>query len=148
MIRAIFKNYISENEGASAVEFALLAPFFIIVLVATFDFGVYIQERMKIQSTAHTVAEYISVSQSEEGAQTVANEAYSGRNESIDVDTSFSCECGDGVVAECPIVCEEEDDFQRRFVTVSVSGQFDALFPYPGVPETINMSTAVRMRVD
>lgn len=78
----------------------------------------------------------------------MASESYSGRNETLSMNTEFTCECSDGVAAECPIACEDEDDFQRRFVTVTMSGQFDAMFPYPGVTSEINMSSSVRMRVD
>lgn len=144
----LIKRYTSNQDGASAVEFALLAPFLIVMLVGTYDFGIFIKEKMQLQNTAQVVAQYIAKAQDDSNAQVIADEVYSGSNDDLDLNTEFFCECSDGIAAECPIVCNDEDDFQRRFVTVSVSGNFEAVFPYPGIPDEINMESSVRVRVD
>lgn len=141
------KSYKTNNEATSAVEFALIAPVILILLIGTMEFGMYIHEKMLLQNTASTVANYIYEMQDDENALEVANETYTGRDASLTLTTEFSCQCSDGIAAECPIDCGESD-VERRFVSVSLSGAFTPIFPYPGLPENIAMNTNVRIRVD
>jgi len=141
------KTYIHNQSGASAVEFALLSPLLIFMFVGTIDFGLFIMERMHIQNTAHAVADYVAQVQDDANVQVVAEEAYDRDFSDIVIISEFECECSDGVVDACPITCSS-DDYQRRFVRVSASGSFAPLFPYPGIPNNVDLQTTVRMRVD
>lgn len=140
------KKYIQNTDGIAAIEFALVAPILIFLIVATVDIGSYVMEDMKLQNTAHATAEYVAMVQSDSNAQTVAAESYRGNPEEITVSSSFSCECADGTPQACPLECGA-DDYQRRFVTVSVDAAFTPLFPYPGTND-VNLQGLARMRVD
>lgn len=143
----IFKTYNMDESGAGAVEFALLAPVLILLLVGTVDIGFYVLDRMMVQNTAHAAAEYVTLAQSDDNVQTVAAEAYGRDISNLVVQSRFNCECADGVAQACPLDCGA-DDVARRFVTVNVSGDFSTLFPYPAVPDPVTLQGFARMRVD
>lgn len=140
------KAYLSECTGVSATEFALIAPIFSLLLLGTADMGLFLLEQMRLQNAAHSAAEYVSVSLSDENASTVADEVYNGRGD-VAVEIAFSCECVDGVATTCPVSCGE-GDYQRRFISVTVTSSYSSLFPYPGLPESLDLSGFARMRVD
>lgn len=145
-MKGFFKKYIHDCGGVAATEFALIAPIFAMLLVGTADMGMYILENMRLQNAAHAAASYVAQAQSEENAATVAAEIYNGRGQ-IDVDTELACECADGVPLVCPASCGA-DDYQRRFINITINGTFNSLFPYPGLPEEMSLAGYARMRVD
>ena len=143
----IIEQYLKNELGASAVEFALFAPLLLVMLFGTVDFGFFTLERMRIQNVAQAAASYVSQVQSDADIQTIAQESYTGDYDDISLTSQFVCTCSDGTAQECPVVCDE-DDYQRRFVSVSVSGNFSPILPYPGLAESLNLQSTVRMRVD
>ena len=147
MMRKFIQKYITRNDGASAIEFALLAPLLVFMLVATLDFGIFIKQKMMLQSMVSTTADYAMRTQSDDGLETVAEHAYSGNFEKITLSLDFECECSDGVAQVCPSACGL-NDYQRRFIRVEAEGIFEPIFPYPGIPENINIQSSARMRID
>lgn len=141
------KSLIKSEDGVSGIEFALVGPFLMLLLVGALDFGLYMTEKMQVHSATYTAAEYISNVQDDTNVQTVAIESYVGRSDNIVFASEFTCECSDGIVAACPLDCGE-DDYSRRFTTVSASAVFNPLFPYPVIGQSLNMQSNVRMRVD
>lgn len=146
-LRQIFKHYWRDESGASAVEFIMMAPIFIVLLVGTVDFGFFMTEKMRLQTVAQVTADYVSQTQVDDNAQVVAAESYDGDFEDVTLTSNFTCECSDGTAQECPVSCGD-DDYQRRFVDVSASAVFEPIFPYPGLPDNVTLQSTVRMRVD
>lgn len=143
----MFKKYLRNESGASAVEFALISPILIFMLIGTVDFGFFITERMQLQNTAHAAADYVAQVQDDANVQIVAEESYGAGFEDITLTSEFLCECSDGVEAACPVSCGD-DDYQRRFISIAASGTFEPIFPYPGLPTDMPLQSTVRMRVD
>ncbi|MCK5284107.1 MAG: pilus assembly protein [Alphaproteobacteria bacterium] len=141
------KKYFKSEYGASAVEFALIAPILILMLIGTVDFGMFIMERMQLQNTAHTVANFVAQTQDDRNIQTIAAESYGANFADITLVSNFTCECSDSTAQTCPVDCGD-DDYQRRFINVTASGNFSALFPYPFLPDSMELQSSVRMRVD
>lgn len=140
----ILKN---DDSGASAIEFALLAPIFILLIVGTVDMGFFVLEKMKLHNVVQTTAVYAAKAGNTDNVQTVAQETYEGDFEKLTINSTIECECSDGVVAECPISCDS-DDYQRRYVLINGTGNFTTLFPYPGFADSISISTQARVRSD
>jgi len=146
-MKRILQTYGSLTHGVAAVEFALLAPLLIVLIIGTIDFAMFIQERMRIHNVANASAEYVVQVQDDANLLVVAEEAYQGNFIDLELASSFECECSDGAVYACPVSCSS-GDYQRRFVVFDVSGQFEAMFPYPGLPQSVSIETSVRRRVD
>ncbi len=141
------RQYKSQESGASAVEFAFISPLFILMIIATLDLGLFILEKSQIQNLASTVAHYSAERQNTENVDIVAQESYQGDMDNITMETAFQCECADGTVSQCPVDCGD-DDYQRRFISVSVNGQFEPLFPYPLIDSPMSLQSSMRVRVD
>lgn len=141
------KRYLQNRSGASAVEFAFIAPILFTLLVGTIDFGMYAFQKMQIQNTAHSVAEYVMQTQSIDNVETVAQEVYDGNYNAITVASEFVCACSDGVAQECPLNCGSNDT-QRRYVNVDISGDFTPIIPYQGISTQMTIESSVRLRVD
>ena len=57
-MRAI-NSYINNQEGVAATEFALLAPILMILMLGIFDYGMFMNAQMKLESTARAAAQYV-----------------------------------------------------------------------------------------
>lgn len=144
-----FKKFWQERIAASAVEFALLAPIFVTLLLGTADIGLYITNNITVRNIAGSVAEYVASSQDDANIETVAMEMYGGDFEDVTLSSEFECECEDGVIQACPLSCEGDGDYQRRFVNVTASSSYESIFLYPILnADGMQQQTSVRMRVD
>lgn len=156
----MFKSYVRKEQGVAAVEFALVAPMLLLLLMGIYDFGMFVNQKMLLESTARAAAEYINQGGEEDNLQTdIVNmmnlEANGASEESLALETEFICECTGGEVLECDdeeASCtaddEDTDTYIRRYVVVNVNMTFDTLFPYPGLPESIPLSGSVRMQIE
>lgn len=56
----MLKRYFKDNKGVTAIEFAFIAPIFLIMLLAGFEAGRYVMLINKVQSTAFTLANIVA----------------------------------------------------------------------------------------
>lgn len=140
--------YFGDEQGASAVEFALIAPVIIMLFVVTIDLGFLMRDKMQLQNAVFSIADYVAQAQSADNLNQVAAEVYNDDAGNVDFSAEFTCACSDGIVVSCPVTCIGDGDYQRRYVTVSGEGTFDTLFPYPGTFDSMDFSSSARVRVD
>ena len=142
------KIFLSENSGASAVEFALISPILIMLIIGTVDIGLLINDRIEMQNISNSVAEYVAKTQDDSDIEIIAAEMHGSDYEGVTLTSQFECECLDAVVQICPVVCAD-DDYQRRYISVSASRPFDPIFLYPTMYTGGKvLDSTVRMRVD
>ncbi|RCS23047.1 pilus assembly protein [Phyllobacterium salinisoli] len=55
---------VSENKGASAIEFAVIAPVFALILAGSLDLGMAVYSRFQLDSTVSSAASYALVNSS------------------------------------------------------------------------------------
>lgn len=142
-----FMHYIKNSHGASATEFSLLAPVLVLLLVGTIDFGLFIKQELQLQKMVSETASYAARIQGDSNLDAVAEGAYEGDFSKVTLDTILECSCSDGAAQTCPADCAD-DDFERRYVSISASGTYQPLFPYPGLPENMVLQSTARMRID
>ncbi len=149
---------VADEDGASAVEFALLAPILVLACMATIDVGLAISQRMHIDQslragaaaamldpdglTADDVKEYVEGSAS--GGFTIASEAGEGEidtssNTDLSVDVEKLIACPESVSAKVPfgsvLICA---DNAEPYVYFRLTGEtkYDAMllpqFPLEG----------------
>lgn len=148
-------NFIKDSSGIAAVEFALIAPILLTLLIGTIDIGMYLNDKMKLEAVARASAEYLIVSRDEDTVvENVVAPYYDGQGDpnweaSLTVTSEFVCECEGGVAVECTLgVCEDAGDYKRRFYDVSINKTHDTLFVYPGFAATIELEGTARMQLD
>jgi Flp pilus assembly protein TadG len=142
------RTLIRNEQGAAAVEFALLAPVLISLTLALADFGLALRERVQLVGAANAGIHYAARNPDNTGgvgaAVTAATAIPSAR---LSVSTTTSCECADGSAAACVGgTCPAGG--VRTYVTVSVSETFPLLFDYPGLGASLSLSARAVQRIE
>jgi Flp pilus assembly protein TadG len=127
----------ARHRGQGLVEFALLAPLMIFMLLITVDFARAYSAHIQISNAARAGAVYGSRSSS------LAHDSTEVRNAALaDSPTIYG---------SAPIVTSNvgEDPLDATYeqITVTVDYNFSTLFDYPGIPANIAISRTVSMRV-
>jgi len=148
---------VRDVSGVAAVEFALIAPMLILLLIGMIDYGVYMNSTMKIENVARAAAEYLY-----EGGSTanLATDVFLPSNlglteatidESLSYSAVYSCECVDGDAVDCDGDCgdeEDDDSYMRRYLEVRLNMDHEPLLYYPGLGRTVTLGGFVRLQVE
>lgn len=117
-LRALPRRWVRSNDGAAAVEFALIAPLLVFSLLATVDLGLGVGERMALEHVLRTGA-HVALQDPGEAAVTAAMQTTGAPNFPIDdgvtvpapgalaVSTNKFCACPDapGTAVACMTIC-------------------------------------------
>ncbi len=158
MMKHILKYY-REIGGVAAMEFALVSPVLVVLLVGTLDAGVYINDKMKVESAARSSVEYVLSSGDESHLMEDIMSLYfqpQDETESEDmswqsdvtVETGSVCECADGAEVACSASCPDPGDYRRRYIEAFVTKNHDTIFPYPGLPSSLVINGYARIQKD
>lgn len=125
-----------------AVEFALVAPIFVLLIVGIVDYGVAARDRSALDAAARTglqvlLADSENVVGAEDAAAAVAPDA--------SVDAQVSCVCVDGAIVDCDAgTCAS--GAPKRFITVTVTQDHPLMFPWPGFDDPMELSAVATAR--
>jgi Flp pilus assembly protein TadG len=139
-----------DENGASLVELAFVLPLFPLLLFGAIDFGRAFYLSVEIVGAAQAAAAYGSQNPTD-----TAGMQYAAQDDAPDVPNlsagtpTYGCECSDGTnyVASCapaPPSCPSNNEVQR--VNVRVTGTYSPLFPWPGLPSSMSLSSSASMR--
>lgn len=121
--------------GQGLVELALVMPILVLFLLIAADFGRAYSANIAISSAAREGASFGSRSNSNASDAASVREAALAQNPTIwgvaPVVTSFV----------------DEDEFGFDYVEVTVDYEFDVIFSFPPIPDSVDMSQTVRMRI-
>ena len=126
------------DRGQSVVELALLAPFLIILMLGVIDFGRVYFAYVSVTNGARNGAHYAS-----ESATAAADT--SGVTSAAVADTSdlLNTSPSNPTVT----VTTGNDSQGRLFADVTMAYTFSTIFPWPGLPSSIDVERTVRARV-
>lgn len=149
------KKFISGEGGVAAVEFALVAPVLLFLLVGTFDYGMLVFERMRMENLAHSATDYMVAGGNEADLADDLFANYFPDDEaeetisSIAIEAERFCECEDGSAISCETdICPGgEDDYKRQFQTVDVTRTYELLFSYPGLTREQVLTGRARIQI-
>lgn len=142
--------------GSVAIELALLAPVLAALLIGSVDFGTYIYKKMQLQSASRAGAQFAI--QSDGNAEDTAgiNSAVLASADDLEAGLTITsttyCSCADGtettvsVTTGCGGTCAG-GDAPALSVRVTVSNTFTPIFPYPGLPDSIDLQGETSLRV-
>jgi Flp pilus assembly protein TadG len=148
------------QSGQSLIEFAVLLPFLLLLLIGGIEIGRYAYLGILVGNAAHAGAFYgsqtLSQSVDTAGIITAADNDFLNNGQLVNtltVTSSVACGC-DNLGTITPATCSGTTTAGtctagHWVVTVSVqaSGTFKALFNYPGIPATIAVTRTSTMRV-
>ena len=149
-----WRNRLLRSEsGSSIIEAAVLTPVLLLLLLGAADFGhgYYVAE--EVAAAAHSGAAYAiqnpgRLSSDSAGIKTAAkNDAANVTNLTVST-PDWGCECSDGSsysasCASVPSSCTANWVYK---VTVTASTNYAPLFPWPGIPSSIALSSSATMR--
>ncbi|MGC9224473.1 MAG: TadE/TadG family type IV pilus assembly protein [Terracidiphilus sp.] len=138
-----------DERGSSLVELAMVLPVFMLLLLGAVDFGRAYYLSMEIAGAAHAAAVYGSQNPTDTaGMQSAALKgAPNAANLSVSSAT-YGCECSDGsnYSASCSAAPACTGTTQVYRVNVTVTAPYKVMFPWPGIPSEISLSSSASMR--
>lgn len=140
MIR-ILKIFAGDRSGAAAVEFGLVAPLLIAVVLGIAASAGMILERHTMRKAIASGAQLLMTSDADLNAiQDMTLEAWSGKADGSSVEVSQWCRCGT-TQHSCSAVCTD-GDYPKKYTMIAAST------PYAGPlgDQTLTASQLVRTR--
>lgn len=126
------------QRGQSLVEFALLLPLLLIILLGVVDFGRVYFAYVSVTNAARNGAEYASASTEKAADLDGIRQAALADTENLLNTTPTNPD----VSAETGL-----DSQGKTYASVTVSYTFETLVSWPGMPHSVDMERTVRMRV-
>ena len=133
--------------GNAAVEFALIAPVAMLMLVGVTDYGMAVYDRMQLSSAVRAGIQYaMHHSANPATIEQVVMSALTIDHSAVTVTAGEVCECPNGAATGCDETCA--DGARRTFIRIGATQQHDALFDYPGIsnPTTLRAQAFVRIQ--
>jgi Flp pilus assembly protein TadG len=127
----------ARQRGQGLVEFALLAPLMVFMLLVTVDFARAYSAHIQVSNAARAGAVYGSRSSS------LANDSNAVRDAAL-ADSPTIYGTAPNVSSN---VAEDPVDPAYEQIVVTVNYNFNPLFNYPGIPTNVAISRTVSMRV-
>ena len=132
------------TRGATVIEFALLLPVLLLMVVGAIDFGTFIHQKMQLQSAARAGAQFAAQSDATISDTAGIALAVAGASEldftGVTTTTTQFCSCSDGIESApdgtgiCTGTCAG-GELPGLYVRVNVAGQFTPLFPIRGISD-------------
>lgn len=142
-----FKN---NNQGVAAVEFALIAPVFIIFLLGIIDAGFAIYTNMQVQTSSHAGMQYaVARGYNVAGITSAITNATTASNISVPFAPIQFCGCPSetGVVgATCGGSCPD-GGVAGTYVSVFARGTYTTLLSYPIIPNSLTFTEQSTVRI-
>ncbi|MEQ8665982.1 MAG: TadE/TadG family type IV pilus assembly protein [Rhodospirillales bacterium] len=136
--------FAARDDGAAAVEFAILAPVMIVAFSGIVGYGMALLDEMDLVSATRSGAQLALIDSSDTSAIQNAVVAATGLGiTTSDVTTTEFCECADGSTVTCGLTCSDGSD-NRYFMTITAT--FDHTIFLIGNTVTLTGSTTVRTR--
>ncbi len=137
-----------KDEGSSMVELALVMPTLMLVLLAAIDFSRAYYLAIEVSGAAHAGAEYGSQNVTDITGIKAAATSDAPDVPGLTVSTpTYGCECSDGTKSSTSCTTEPSCTYNVVYwVKVSASATYTPVFPWPGIPASINIAQTATMR--
>jgi Flp pilus assembly protein TadG len=137
------------ERGSAIVEFGMLAPVLILMLMGAIDFARVFFTSISVVNAARAGVQYGLRSNGKSGDLTGMQNAALADGSDIAGMTATAtrfCQCSDGATANCLTGSCGTYGRPRIYVKVTTAVAFQTLFRYPGVPATVNLTKSATMR--
>ena len=150
ILRSAALRRVSKDVRASAaIEFALVTPLLIYLLIGLVDVGRYMYYGIIVAHAARSAVQYgsqtVYTADDSTGIMNVARQDAQGLTLSVNPPT-IQCVEG-GVVVICPSPGTAIPTTLSYYVQVQVSGTFHPLVAYPGIPSSVPVSATAVTRL-
>jgi Flp pilus assembly protein TadG len=137
----------SNERGQSLVEVAFVVPVLLLLMVALIEIGRFAYYSVLVSNAAHAGAQYGAQSLITSGDDAgVTNAAQQDGLPTMAVQRHQSCGCDSAHLVNCPAAgggCTNP----LVYVEVTVTQTINSMFHWPGIPQQMDLSSTVKMRV-
>jgi Flp pilus assembly protein TadG len=138
---AFLRNFLRNRGGASALEFAIVAPILAGVLVSGFDAWVEINRKQDMHAAVQAgVHYYMGGGTDDTVGQSVSISGWPNKPGDGQVSLARACTCG-GAATSCNVVCAITQQAPETRVTLTATTQWNGLHP-----AALTESETVRVR--
>lgn len=136
-----------DERGAVAVEFALLVPFLMLMLVILTDFGIAFREKMQAEKAARAGLQYAIYDPKDNAGIASAITLATGLPAAqLTITVSRFYECADGFRPASPNFCAA-GDWPGTYVRVQITKPFQAMLTWGGLAERFTVTGSAEGRV-
>jgi TadE-like protein len=143
------RSLVDRRDGSAAVEFALIMPIAVAMLVLTFDLGSGGYVKACIESAAQAGTTYVEAhGWSQLGIVRAVREATNLPSVGVQAVLSCGCIAGTDIVdVPCGSTCPT-GAAAGTYVRVTASSVYTPLIPYPGIARSMTLSASSIVRVN
>jgi len=141
------------QQGAIAVELAIIIPLLMLFFVGAFDYARLTQWAMVVANASRAGAQYGAQSQSKAADVAGINARVQAEAQEIGgvdpvtaASTSLFCRCAETRLTNCNQACNSAGG-RSYFVEVTATKLFVPSIPYPGLPASVQLSTGTEFRI-
>ncbi len=139
-------SWLSNNKGNAVVEFALITPVLLVMIVGLVDAGRAIEANARLGSGISAGLHY-ALADSYASAQIEAAAVSASRyaDGEVSVAATRVCECPDGSAVACTGTCDA--GYKRIFVQIDMVRSQPTLFSYPVIGDEVTVSRSGSLQV-
>lgn len=142
------RKWLRSEAGTSMIEFALIAPVLLFLVIGLIDVGRYTFDAILAANAARAGVQYGAQSPSTaEDTNGISTAALNDAQNLSDFSAHPSClySVSGGALQTCTAVTPTAGT--TYYVKVTVTGTFKSLFNYPGIPNNVPVTGSAIMRV-
>jgi TadE-like protein len=136
--------------GNISVEFALVLPFLLLLVMGAYDFGRGFTEKLRLNSAARAGTQYALANYNMVGDDDGVIQSARADAEDVDgtltVTPHYYCSCLTGGEIACGTGCSG-GEVPMRYIEVDVSGPFEFMFDYPMTTGSMTLHGHAELRL-
>lgn len=135
------------RDGVGAVEFALMLPILVLLLAGVADFGLAVNEKMRLVSAARAGAQAAYNASGETAGVVAAVQQASGLDsQAVTIASQKACGCMSGAAAACDGTCADGNGL-RTYVSVTVTELWTPVIVSSVMDGTVTITGTATLRV-
>lgn len=140
------RKLLRSQSGTAVVEFALVAPVLIFLMIGLIEVGRYLYFGIMAAHAAETGAQYASQSLTNAQNGNGISSAVTSDSPGVTWVVTPNWVCySNGNSVNCPAL--NSSSSITRYIQITVNANFQSLLNYPGIPNNIPISASTTMRV-
>lgn len=149
--RGYLKDLLHQRCGASAAEFALVLPIMTVLLFGAVDVSGLAWAKMQVGAAARAGASYaLTYGYNEAGINAAVADATGLTVTAGAPSEIFGCpDAAGGIIetADDSTPCGDSGETPGTYVTVSASADYSPIFGWPGLPDTVPLTSETKVRI-
>jgi len=138
------RDFARDKRGNVAVEFALVLPLFLLLLMGLVDYGMAAHKKSTMQAAARAGLQALIEDPADTAEAETAAASVLGDADAV-IDAQSECLCDDGTEIVCTNVCATGN--RRRVGTVTITLEYSLMVPWPAFDDPLDLTAMAQARV-